>query len=471
VIRVKTTLVNSPVLVIGRDGKYVPTLRREDFQIFENGVKQDIAYFAPVEKPFTVALLIDTSRSTLFDLQDIEDAALAFVDKMRPNDQALIVTFADDVKVLAEATSDRDALRRSIRSLGPGGDTRIYDAIDFVIRERLDRITGRKAMIVFSDGVDTASISATYESSLQNVEKSETLIYPVQFSTYERMKIQNAPQRRAAPEGSGFSRLDYLRADAYLRRVAEGAGSALYPAYDISDLDRAIDGIVDELHNEYSLGYYPRTLGQPGEVRRLEVRTSRKQLVIRARTSYVVDQSGAVIQAPRTTSATTASVSAATGSLPTPRSFEGGRLPMGARWVCKGPNVPSDFGVVKEGFVSQCPKSSQPGDETNAWFIKKPGASEVLCKGLLTWNGRVIPGAPIPSGYVVSGELVSPVCAKSSDPKSPANAWSARLPGQRETVCKGFPIPRGYVVIDERLLSSCPAKTMGKNAWVIRPKS
>src|ERR1700752_2715677 len=88
VIRVKTTLVNSPVLVIGRDGKYVPNLKREDFEVFENGVKQEIAYFAPVENPFMVALLIDTSRSALFDLQDIKEAAIAFVDKLRPNDRA-----------------------------------------------------------------------------------------------------------------------------------------------------------------------------------------------------------------------------------------------------------------------------------------------------------------------------------------------------------------------------------------------
>ena len=91
VIRVKTTLVNSPVLVIGRDGKFVPDLRREDFEVFENGVKQDIAYFAAVENPFTVAILIDTSRSALFDLQDIQQAAIAFVDKMRSADRAIVV--------------------------------------------------------------------------------------------------------------------------------------------------------------------------------------------------------------------------------------------------------------------------------------------------------------------------------------------------------------------------------------------
>ena len=89
VIRVKTTLVNSPVLVIGRDGKFVPNLRRDDFEIYENGDKHDIAYFASVENPFTVAIVIDTSRSALFDLGDIQEAAIAFVDKMRANDRSL----------------------------------------------------------------------------------------------------------------------------------------------------------------------------------------------------------------------------------------------------------------------------------------------------------------------------------------------------------------------------------------------
>src|SRR5215467_7007749 len=151
VIRVKTTLVNSPVLVIGRDGKYVPNLRREDFEVYENGVKQDIAYFAPVENPYTVALLIDTSRSALFDLQDIQEAAIAFVGKMRPNDRALVITFSSDIAVLAEPTSDHDALTRVIRDIKPGGNTRVYDAINFVLAERLARAEGRTALVLFTD--------------------------------------------------------------------------------------------------------------------------------------------------------------------------------------------------------------------------------------------------------------------------------------------------------------------------------
>src|SRR5688500_15958879 len=220
VIRVKTTLVNSPVLVIGRDGKFVPNLRREDFEVFENGVKQEISYFAPVDNPFTVALVIDTSRSIVFNLADIQDAALAFVDKMRPRDRAVVISFSDDFKVLTEATSDRETLRQAIGSIRPGGSSRVYDAINSLIDE-LNRLEGRTALILFSDGVDNDSKTASLESTLQKVEKTDTLIYPVQFSTYNEMKSRAPAETNLPREGTGFSELDYRRAGAYLRRLAD----------------------------------------------------------------------------------------------------------------------------------------------------------------------------------------------------------------------------------------------------------
>jgi len=161
VIRINTTLVNSPVLIIGRNGKFIPTLRREDFEIYEDGVQQDITYFASVDKPFTVALLIDTSHSTALDLQDIQDAAMSFVDKLRPRDRALIVSFSGQIKVLAEATSDHEFLKNAIRRTRPEGNSRVYDAISLVLNDKLDSITGRTAVVLFSDGVDNDSRRGT----------------------------------------------------------------------------------------------------------------------------------------------------------------------------------------------------------------------------------------------------------------------------------------------------------------------
>ena len=461
VIRVKTSLVNSPVLVIGRNGKFVPNLRRDDFEIFEDGVKQDIAYFAPVETPVTVALLIDTSRSTVFNLVDIQDAAIAFLDSMRAGDQAFVVAFSDEPAVLAEPTSDRELLRRAIRNARPGGGTRVYDAVDFVLKERLSAIAGRKAVILFSDGVDNASRTATEEGNARSLRNSDTLIYPVQFNTYD-------PRQRSAPVGSGFNEHDYVRANNYLHLLANVSGTGVYPANEISDLDKAVSSIVDELHNEYSVGYYPRKPVQSGEVRRIEVRVSLRQLVVKARTAYVVDKAG---MAERITTAgpMTNTGSSSRVAMPIPRADEDSQLPLGARWICKGPDVPVDFVVVKEGFVAHCPAGTRAGDDTNAWFIRKPGRIETLCKGFLMWNGAEIPGAPVPAGYVVTGESISASCAKGSSAKNQANAWNIRLPREREIVCKGFQIPRGYVVAGQQTSSDCPAK-VGANAWVIQTK-
>ncbi len=468
VVRVKTTLVNSPVLVIGRDGKYVPSLRREDFQIFEDGIKQDVAYFAPVNKPFTVALVIDTSRSAKFKLQDIQSAAASFVAQMRPGDQALVITFGSDIRVLSEPTTDREALRRALSAVRPGGGSRVYDAVDLTV-QRLAAIEGRKALLLLSDGVDTGSTVATFESSIRRVGTSDALFYPVQFHTFGDMQEKTSRQRRPAPEGSGFSKADYLRADSYLHQLAESTGTALYPAHDSSDLDRAVAGIVEELHNEYSLGYYPRSPAVQGQVRRVEIKVNQTQLVVRARTGYVIDQTGAVGPAPKTVEPDAPSVSHAAFT-PVPRSFDRATLPVGARWVCEGPTVPGDFAVVKEGYSFHCPPSPRVNDDTNAWFIRKPGPLETMCKGFMVWRGDEIAGAPLPTGYVVLNELESPTCAKSSDPESGGNAWAIKVPSGRETICKGFLIPRGFAAIGEKYSAACPTKLIHRNAWVIERK-
>ncbi|HEU4770165.1 MAG TPA: VWA domain-containing protein, partial [Pyrinomonadaceae bacterium] len=374
VIRVKTTLVNSPVLVLGRDGKFVPNLQREDFQVFENGIKQELSYFAPVENPFTVALLIDTSRSTVFNLQDIQQAAIAFVEKLREDDRVTVISFSDEINVVAEATSDRETLRGAIRSIRPGGGSRVYDALD-VVFEELKQIKGRTALVLFSDGVDNDSRNATLETTLRKVERTETLIYPVQFNTFDRLRSK-APSTLSL-EGTGFSEQDYRRAGAFLSRLAEISNTGVYPASELSDLQRAIASIVDELHNEYSVGYYPRTPGKPGEMRNVEVRINRPQLTVRALTRYVVDQSGTVVRAGNPQRPQMTSTFEAGESLPVSRN-DPLKPAVEGRWICKSPDVPSNMAIVQEGFVSHCPKSTRANDQTNGWLIRKPAREEKI---------------------------------------------------------------------------------------------
>ena len=112
--------------------------------------------------------------------------------------------------------------------------------------------------------------------------------------------------------------------------------------------------------------------------------------------------------------------------------------------------------------------SARKNDQTNAWFIRKPGPSETVCKGFVASNGREVAGAPVPAGYVVTGETKSLACANSSDAAVTKNAWEIRLPRENDVVCKGFPLPRGFAVANERSSPACPAMRLENNAWIIR---
>ncbi|HEY0365051.1 MAG TPA: VWA domain-containing protein, partial [Pyrinomonadaceae bacterium] len=135
VIRFDTALVTVPVTVLDRSGRYVPLLRREQFRIMENGVEQKIAYFATTDAPFSVVLLIDTSGSTHMRLDDIQDAAIKFVERLKPTDSVMVMSFDDRIQVQCKATTDRDVIEKAIRRTRTGGGTRLYDAVEDILKK------------------------------------------------------------------------------------------------------------------------------------------------------------------------------------------------------------------------------------------------------------------------------------------------------------------------------------------------
>jgi VWFA-related protein len=315
VVRIDTTLVTVPVSVLDRQGRFVPNLRQEDFSVFENGVEQPIAYFEPAEKPFTVALLLDTSASTHFHLWEIKEAAIAFAKQLRPQDRVLIVTFSDEVLLLTEATNDPNVINTVIEeNATPGGATRLYDAVDLVVKERLNKIKGRKAIVLFTDGVDTASRLATYQSTLREAEELDALIYPIQYDTTDYMRamqggssitivttrsnwpfpgMSSSQTTQSVPLNGGIplpgtTKADYDRADQYLHQLADKSGGRLYQANDTAQLAQAFSRIAEELRRQYSLGYYPQTAAdQSGERREIKVRVHQPNLAVKARDGYV----------------------------------------------------------------------------------------------------------------------------------------------------------------------------------------
>src|SRR5688572_16741531 len=319
VIRVDTSFVSVPVSVVDRQGRFIPDLTREEFTVFENGVEQKIAYFEPADKPFTVALLLDTSPSTQFHLWQIKEAAIAFAKQLRPQDRVLVVSFNDQVLLLTEVTNDLNVISAVITEhANMGTATRVYDAVHLVIKERLNKIKGRKAIVVFTDGVDTASYQATYQSTMREVEELDALIYPIKYDTTDYMRVMqgggggsvtvvtttsNGPFGRSTsrvtygtptvtgPNGAplpGATQADYDRANQYLRELADKTAGRLYQANDPSQLAHAFSQIAEELRRQYSLGYYPQTeKDADAERRQIKVRVNRPNLAVKARDSYV----------------------------------------------------------------------------------------------------------------------------------------------------------------------------------------
>ena len=323
VIKVNTTLVTLPVSVMDRDGRYVPNLQKEDFRLWEDGVEQKVAFFSSVDKPFSLVLMIDTSGSTRFRLEDIQDAAITFVNQLRPDDQVMVVSFDDDVRVLTEFTSDRYRLRDAIRHTRSGNGTRLYDAVDMVMNQRLNRVSGRKAIVLFTDGVDTTSRHASYAGNVRDAEELDALVYPVQYDTYSDVggggswpgssRMPTSPidiigqilggmsrgggrggrgPGSGGPGGPGSSRRDYEIANRYLHELSERTGARSYQADSIQNLGSAFANIAEELRRQYSLGYYPKSPAQAGERRQVRVRVNQPNLAVRTRDSYVFNPSG-----------------------------------------------------------------------------------------------------------------------------------------------------------------------------------
>jgi Ca-activated chloride channel family protein len=318
VIKVNTTLVTIPVSVMDRDGRYVPNLSKKNFRLWEDGIEQDVAFFATVDKPFSVVLMLDTSGSTRFRLEDIQDAAITFVNQLRLDDRVMVVSFDDDIRVLTEFTNDRHRLRDAIRRTRTGEGTKLYDAVDLVMNQRLNRISGKKAIVLFTDGVDTTSRRASYASNLRDAEELDALIYPVQYDTYVDVnsggstwpgtrraptspidiwvqilgRIGRGPMGRSGGGGPvGSSRSDYDLANRYLRDLAERTGARQYQADTTQNLAVAFSNVAEELRRQYSLGYYPKRPPQPGQRRQIRVRVNEPNLAVRARDSYIFNSS------------------------------------------------------------------------------------------------------------------------------------------------------------------------------------
>src|SRR5436853_5658012 len=207
VVRIETNIVTVPAVVMDREGRYITDLRREDFQIFEDGVEQEIASFTAVERPFTLFLVLDLSSSMTAHTENLSRAVKAFVELLHPDDQLIVVSFHQNessVDTLIPAIKVSE-LRKDIKfkfRVDRDCDSRIYDVVDDSLN-RIKKVEGRKAMVVLSDG-NGFGVLATAKGTLHKAEEQDALVYTVQFgSSYGEPIEGNAYMRDLARKTGG----------------------------------------------------------------------------------------------------------------------------------------------------------------------------------------------------------------------------------------------------------------------------
>lgn len=316
VIKVETGLVTIPVKVLDRSGRFIGGLTKDHFKVLEDNVEQEIAYFSNEQQPFTVALVLDMSFSAKFKAEEIQAAALAFINQLRPNDKVMVVSFDAEIYVQCEPTNDRKVLQAAIRNTKISYGTSLYDAMDLVINEKLKKITGRKAIVLFSDGVDTSSKKVYEMQNLSDALELDALIYPIQYDTYNEVQamknkpvIQQPKQPSPIPSkdkspfpfplptgGGGVGTMDskgttaaeYQKADEYLNDLANRTGGRLYKASTIANLSDSFSRIASELREYYSLGFYPKDGTEEGTKHKIKVRVDQQGVAVKARDSYSI---------------------------------------------------------------------------------------------------------------------------------------------------------------------------------------
>jgi len=212
-LKIETDLVTVPVIATDRNGLYIPDLLKNDFSISEDGVPQEIAFFATISVPFHLVLMLDTSASTQEKLGLIQQAAVTFVEQLQSRDRVKVIAFDDQVRDLNDFTNDRGVLKAAIYRTRSGQGTKLYDAFGLALSS-LGRIQGRKAIVLFTDGVDYHSDLATFDGTLRGLDEEGVLVYPIRYNTREateriaRQQSDQGPQLptiaviRAPPAGT-----------------------------------------------------------------------------------------------------------------------------------------------------------------------------------------------------------------------------------------------------------------------------
>ena len=253
---------------------YVTDLEQGDFNVYEDGVQQNVTFFNKTNLPIALALLLDTSASMDTKLATAQEAAVGFAKRLRKQDLAEVIDFDNRVSVLQPFTNSAPELEQAIRRTSAGGSTSLYNAVYIALKDlkkavakNADEIR-RQAIIVLSDGEDTSSL-LPFEEVLDLAKRSETAIYSIGLRDNE----------------SGGTKL-FKEAEFVLKQFSQETGGRSFFPNQVSDLSNVYGQIADELSSQYTLGYSSKNPKRDGAWRRLVVRVKRPNTTARTKQGY-----------------------------------------------------------------------------------------------------------------------------------------------------------------------------------------
>jgi Ca-activated chloride channel family protein len=305
-------------------------LQKEDFRIYEDGVRQQVAQFLPSEAPFNLLLLLDVSGSTQSYLHLMKQASIDFTHQIKTNDRIAIATFSTNVQLVENFTNDRAVAERAINRIKSGGGTAFYDALMTCLNRYMRGVEGRSAIVVFTDGVDNqlegrGGSRTTYDELYRRVQETDTVIYTIFLDTEgQASAITRGPTRRpggiggwpGGRRGGGFpggypfplpqpspspnprrqqnQRAIYEEARDQLLEIAEQTGGRMHSPHKIGELSGVYSEIADDLRIQYQLGYNSTNRARDGAWREIRVQVeNRPEAVVRTRKGYYARKDGA----------------------------------------------------------------------------------------------------------------------------------------------------------------------------------
>ncbi len=300
VINIDSTLVRLNVGVVNRSGQPITDLDKNNFTLYENGVEQKILRFEPTVAPFSVVMILDMSGSTLGFRQTIQTSAFRFIDALSPNDRVAVIEFYDKVNVLNDFTTERKTLANSINVANGRGKTQLYKALDTALAKLSKEQNRRKAIIVLTDGVDSAIREEDREilAKLDNKqipnyitpEKSKTLnnvlskasamgvtIYPLALPTGDPAKLADPTPIQVEMFQAARQRLKIL---------ADRSGGTINTIDRLEQMGRLYAQVAADVRSLYTIEYEPSDTKRNGEWREIKIEVNKPELISRTRPGY-----------------------------------------------------------------------------------------------------------------------------------------------------------------------------------------